>query len=371
MLPNVTPATERPLLSATVDTGLLAGRLIVAALPGPELTGPVARQLEDLAPLGVILFDRNLQSPSQIRELTGAIRETVRHPVLVAIDLEGGRVNRLRHLHPAFAALPPGVEQARFRDSRLVELWRAVGEALVALGFDLDFHPPVDLDDSDGLANGIGNRSLSTDPRVVSQAAAAILEGLGQARVIGCLKHYPGLGGTALDTHVGLATSPLTSEELWQRHVVPYRDLCRQAPMVMTAHAHYPAIDGTDPRPATYSPTLLGEWLRDRIGFQGVIISDDLEMGAVASVDPPATRAIRALDAGCDLVMYCKALDAPLFARDELARCFERGELAHDRLAQGRVRIAELLARFPGARQPAAASIVYEQKLSEIRQLLT
>lgn len=327
----------------------VASRLLVAAIPGPELTLPIERALVDLAPAGLILFDRNLKTENQIRELTGALREVIPGPLMIAVDLEGGRVNRLRALDPAFRALPSGVVQAGWPAARLTAVWQAVGQALVALGFDLDFHPPVDLDASDG-SNAIGDRSFGLDPQVVTRTARAILTGLEAAGVIGCLKHFPGLGETTLDTHVGLASSPLDHDLLWQRHTLPYRELADVAPMVMTAHAHYPKIDGPEPLPATYSARLLGEWLRDRIGFTGVVISDDLEMGAVADGTHPGERARRALAAGCDLAMFCQDLDAPRHARDRLAAAIEAGELPDDELGSKRQRLALLLARFPGAR---------------------
>ncbi|MFN7966807.1 MAG: glycoside hydrolase family 3 N-terminal domain-containing protein [Acidobacteriota bacterium] len=350
-----------------MDAGQTAGGLIVSALPGPDLPLPIERALADLAPAGVILFDRNLKTENQIRDLTGAIREVVGRPVLIAVDLEGGRVNRLKHLHPAWAALPRGIQQASWERAKLEDLWESVGQALVALGFDIDFHPPVDLDDSDGT-NAIGDRSFGLDPKRTAQTARAILVGLQRAGIIGCLKHYPGLGGTTLDTHVGLASSPLSKDELWERHAAPYRELAEIAPMIMTAHAHYPAVDGPEPLPATYSPRLLQEWLRDRIGYRSVIISDDLEMGAVADGTSAGKRALLALKAGCDLAMFCQELDAPLYARDEIAVRLERGDLAWDEISEKSTRLKLLLASHRGGR---GARPPYQSALSSLESLLS
>lgn len=349
-----------------MDSGHIAGRLIVSALPGPDLPLKIERALADLSPAGVILFDRNLKTESQIRDLTGAIREVVGHPVLIAVDLEGGRVNRLKHLNPAWAALPRGIQQADWEIAKLEDLWDSVGQAIVALGFDLDFHPPVDLDDSDGT-NAIGDRSFGLDPQRTARIARAILGGLQRAGVIGCLKHYPGLGGTTLDTHVGLASSPLSKAELWERHAAPYRELCEITPMIMTAHAHYPAVDGPEPLPATYSPRLLQEWLRDRICYQGAVVSDDLEMGAVADGTSAGDRACRALEAGCDLAMFCQELDAPLYARDAIAARLERGDLAWDTISEKSLRLKTLLSNHTGAR---GARPKYDAAISSLRTLL-
>ena len=270
-------------------------------------------------------------------------------PLFVAVDQEGGRVNRLREIEPLFHRLPPGRVQADWGAGRVQAVWAAVGRALAALGFDVDFHPIVDLDDGPGI-NAIGDRSFGTAPERVTAVAEAVLDGLEAAGIAGCLKHFPGLGGTDLDTHLALATSPLSTDALWDEHLLPYRALAARSPLVMTAHAHYPALDGDAPRPATFSRTLIGDWLRGRIAYDGLVISDDLEMGAVATGAGPGERAWRALDAGCDLALYCHGLDAPRRARDELARRIAQGDLPPDRVTASARRLDALLARFPGGR---------------------
>ncbi len=332
-----------------------AGRMLVAALPGPELPRDQADALAELRPAGAILFARNLRSPAQTADLIAGIRESVAAPLFLALDQEGGRVNRLREIEPLFHRLPPGRVQAGWGAGRIQAVWAAVGHALAALGVDVDFHPIVDLDDGPGL-NAIGDRSFGVAAEPVAAVAGAVLAGLEQAGIAGCLKHFPGLGGSDLDTHVALATSPLSAEDLWERHLLPYRALAAEAPMVMTAHAHYPAVDGDAPRPATFSRTLVTGWLRGRIGFDGLAISDDLEMGAVASGAGPAERAWRALEAGCDLALFCHGLDAPRRARDEIARRIAAGDLPEDRVAGTLRRLDALFARFPGGRDRPVGS---------------
>ena len=326
-----------------------AGRLLVAALPGPELPTDQANALAELRPAGAILFARNLRSPGQTADLIAGLREAAGARLFVAVDQEGGRVNRLREIEPLFHRLPPGRVQAGWGAGRVRSVWSAVGHALAALGFDVDFHPIVDLDDGPGL-NAIGDRSFGVAPEHVTTVAEAVLEGLEEAGIAGCLKHFPGLGGSDLDTHVALATSPLSADALWDEHLLPYRTLAARAPLVMTAHAHFPAVDGDAPRPATFSRTLVTDWLRGRVGFDGLAISDDLEMGAVASGTGPAERAWRALEAGCDLALFCHGLDAPRRARDEIARRIETGDLPPDRVAGALRRLDALFARFPGGR---------------------
>ncbi len=331
------------------------GRFIVAALPGPDLGAADEAALRDLRPAGVILFARNLKSPSQTRDLLAGVRETLGEddgPLFLAVDQEGGRVNRLAEIEPVFRALPDGRVQAGWPAERLEEVWRRVGVALGALGFNVDFTPVVDLDDGDGR-NAIGPRSFGTDPGRVAACAARVLAGLASAGIAGCIKHFPGLGGTDLDTHVALATSPLSRAELESTHVRPYRDLRRAAPMVMTSHAHYPAIDGPDPLPGTFSRRMITGWLREELGFEGLIVSDDLEMGAVAALEPPGGRAVRALAAGADVVLFCKELDNPRRARDTVAQALAAGRLPDDlpRTTAARLRAA----LTPGAARAGAA----------------
>lgn len=320
----------------------------MVALPAPELTPPVERSLRDLVPAGVILFARNLRSPVQARELIGGIREVVGFPVLVAVDQEGGPVNRLTALSPVFQGLPAARTQAGWDQGQLEVVWTAVGQALAAIGFDVDFAPVVDLDDGPGT-NAIGPRSFGLDPGLASSCAEEILAGLERAGVAGCLKHFPGLGGTDLDTHLGQAQSPLAEKELRERHTQPYANLRERAPLVMTAHASYPTVDGPEAPAATFSRRLIGEWLRDRIGYDGLVVSDDLEMGAVSRAQP-GDRARRTLEAGADLALFCQDLDAPRRARDELASLLARGDLSDAVAVDSGRRLAGVLGRFPGGR---------------------
>lgn len=348
---------------------LSVGRLVAAGVSGPDLSSEEIAALRELGPSAVILFARNLRSSSQTADLVAGIRESSALPLLLAIDQEGGRVNRLRAIHPVFDRLPPGRVQAGWDLTRLEQVWFAVGRALAALGFDVDFHPIVDLDDSPGI-NAIGDRSFGVDAGHVTAVAAAILDGLEAAGIAACLKHFPGLGGSDLDTHVALASSPVPADLLWRDHVRPYRELARRVPLVMTAHAHYRSVDGEEPIPATFSRRLVGEWLRERVGYEGVVVSDDLEMGAVvAAATAPAERALRALDAGCDLALFCHGLDAPRRVRDEIARRLERGDLDHGALAASRARI-DALNELQAGRRPTPASAAFETACDELAGLI-
>ncbi len=342
------------------------GRLLVCALEGPELLRHEEGALRELAPAGVILFARNLRSPAQVRDLVAGVRECCPLPTLVSIDQEGGTVNRLAALDEAFFRLPPARLQAAWPAERLRATWRAIGDALRALGIDVAFAPVVDLDDGDGR-NAIGPRSFGTDPARVTACAREVLAGLAAAGVAGCAKHFPGLGGTDLDTHRALAESPLPADELWERHVLPYRDLRDEAPLVMTAHAWYPAVDPGDPLPGTFSRALLAGWLRQRVGYGGVVITDDLGMGAVADRGTPGERAEAALRAGADLALFCRDVDAPRRARDHLATRLDAGALDPADWREKAGRLEALLSR-PGLGEPPRPVAAWEIALATFRE---
>lgn len=281
-----------------------SGMMLMVGLPGPRLDAGIARRIEALGPGGVILFKRNLASAEQTMELLAELTKVLRRPCLLALDQEGGRVSRLAHWigpTPAAAVLAESGEDATHRFAE------TTGRALRALGFNVDFAPVVDLCASNA-PNGIGDRSFGTDPEVASRLGRAFLDGLAQAGIAGCLKHFPGLGCTRVDSHESLPTVNRSRLQLEQEELLPFRRLAPLAPCVMVGHGHYPALDPQPSRPASLSPQVVSGLLRSELGFAGLVVSDDLEMGAVASLDEGGAAAVEATAAGCDLLLYCSDL---------------------------------------------------------------
>ena len=287
----------------------------MVGLPSTTLEPSTEQRLRALGPGGVILFGRNLDTPQQTSELLGTLRRLLPRPTLLALDQEGGRVSRLeRWIGPT----PTATVLATMGAESVERFARLTGEALHALGFNLDFAPVVDLSDADA-DNGIAERSFGTDaPRVV-QLAGRFLEGLQSAQVAGCLKHFPGLGGTTVDSHVDLPTVGRGLEELVSRDLLPYRELARRAASVMVGHGYYPEWTPDARLPATCSARIVDGVLREQLGYRGLVVSDDLEMGAIASRDRDGQAAVEVLRAGCDLLLYCSDLDRAVAARDALA----------------------------------------------------
>jgi len=328
-----------------------AGRVLMVGLPGAELDPATVRQLSLLRPGGVILFARNLVSPAGTIALLDAARDLLPSPPLFAIDQEGGRVSRLElwvgptPTAAALAAAGPGICE---------QFGRATARALRALGFNLDFAPVVDVCGAEAT-NGIADRSFGADPESVSELAGSFLDGMQDEGLAGCLKHFPGLGETSVDSHVELPTANRSREQLDEVELLPFSRLASRASAVMISHGHYPALDPAPALPATLSAEIVGGLLRQRIGFDGLVVSDDLEMGAVAPLDADGEAAVRSIHAGCDLVLYCASLDRAERARLKLATRAGADPAFARRLRQAARRVERTAARWPAAAGDATA----------------
>ncbi len=288
----------------TKTTKLPHGPLMID-IAGLELSDLDRQRLAHPLVGGLILFARNYQSPEQLSRLTAEVH-ALRTPSLpIAIDHEGGRVQRCRE---GFTRLPPM--------RRLGELWEEnaqealsaahdIGYVLAAelrqKGVDLSFTPVLDLDW--GRSGVIGNRSFHGDPLVVAQLAGALIDGLRRAEMAACGKHFPGHGWAEADSHIAIPVDPRSLAEL-ATDMEPYRRLRLDA--VMPAHVIYPQVDS---RPAGFSPVWIS-MLREELGFDGVIFSDDLSMEAASIAGDIVCRASAAWNAGCDMLLVCNAPDA-------------------------------------------------------------
>ena len=272
----------------------------VAGIAGPALGRDEARLLHDAA--GVILFARNVETPAQLQRLTAALRAALPEHACLLVDQEGGRVARMRPPHwparPAAAAI--GRLHARNSTAGLRAAWllgALIGLDSAEAGFDVACAPVLDLG-MPGATAAIGDRAFARDPDVVAALGGAMAAGLLAAGIQPVAKHAPGHGRATVDSHEALP------------HVSADADLGADAapfaanaglPWMMTAHVVYEALDPT--RPATLSPEVIGTVIRSRIGFGGVLVSDDLAMGALSGA--PGVLAAQAIDAGCDLALHC------------------------------------------------------------------
>lgn len=287
---------------------------------------------------GIILFARNVENPEQMRALCDDIRSH-RPDMLIAIDQEGGRVQRLRE---GVTCLPPMAALGRYyreASSEALVLARDTGWLLAmemaACGVDFSFAPVLDLDDA--RCPAIGNRAFSDDPQHVIALAGAFIRGLQDAGMAGVGKHFPGHGGVTLDSHLVMPEDERTLSALEARDLLPFRALAQELSGVMPAHVRFRCVDD---QPAGFSRRWL-DFLRNDIGFEGVVVSDDLSMEGASIAGGPGKRVLAALRAGCDLTLLCNDPEGAAQARDTLER--------HDMSAQSHQRLARLC--FSGQRQ--------------------
>ncbi|HEY8670435.1 MAG TPA: glycoside hydrolase family 3 N-terminal domain-containing protein, partial [Terriglobales bacterium] len=253
------------------------GQLLVIGFDGVEISSPLAALLTRVQPGGVILFGRNIVNAQQTHKLLKDCQACVKHWLFTSVDLEGGRVDRFRSVTgPA----PSAAEVFAARDRKLFRKHgQLIGRACAAMGFNLDFAPVLDLA-FEASRKVMSSRAFSTDPKTVILYAREFVAGLQSAGVIGAGKHFPGLGEGNLDSHHDLPVIHKSLKHLWEEDLVPYRTMKRELPVVLISHANYPEVT-RDKLPASLSKKWITDVLRRRIGYRGLVVSDDLEMGGV------------------------------------------------------------------------------------------
>lgn len=328
--------------------------LFMVGLPGPRLDEATQAFLEEHPPGGVILFRRNVESAGQLRRLVQAVHSSGAGPSpLVAIDHEGGRVQRLgrpfTHF-PAMAAVGAADDPALAR-----AVGRAMGRELAAIGVDLDFAPVLDVA-SNPRNTVIGDRAFGRTPEAVIRTALPFARGLLEGGVLPCGKHFPGHGDTTGDSHEVLPRVRHPLSRLRRREIRPFVAAIRDGmPALMTAHVLYTALDPR--RPATLSAHVVTDLLRRRLGFRGVVFSDDMHMAAVARRRSAGQAAVEALRAGCDMLLFCQSLGVAREAILGVERAIGRGRLSPERVAEALGHIQQLrrlLAGLTGRRSAPA-----------------
>jgi beta-N-acetylhexosaminidase len=296
------------------------GQLITLGFDGTEVSPRISSLLTRIQPAGVILFARNIVTAEQTHKLLKDCQACVAAPLFTCVDLEGGRVDRLRNV---IGPTPSAADVFATGDHKLFRKHgKIIGESCRALGFNTDFAPVVDLA-FEASRTVMSSRAVSADPQRVAAYAREFLAGLKSAAVLGAIKHFPGLGEANLDTHHELPSVTKPWKKLWEQDLAPYRALRRDAPMVLVGHAAYPLVthDGT---PASLSKKWIGDVLRKRIGYRGLVVSDDLEMGGVLKAAPIEQAAVEYVRAGGDLCLICHVEEYVVASYEKLAQEAER-----------------------------------------------
>jgi beta-N-acetylhexosaminidase len=341
------------------------GQLLIVGFDGTEMSPRLASQLSRIQPAGVILFARNITSAEQTHRLLRECQKSVTTPLFTCVDLEGGKVDRFRNvLGPA----PSAAEVFATGDRKLFRKHgRVIGENCRALGFNVDFAPTLDLA-LEASRSVMSSRAVSADPKQVVTYAREFLRGLGDAGVLGCGKHFPGLGEASLDTHHELPSVEKPLRKLWEQDLVPYRSLSlrRELPFVMVSHAAFPAV--TKQRtPSSLSKKWITGILRKKIGYRGLICSDDLEMGGVLAAGPIEEAAIGHIRAGGDLALICHHEDLILRAHKAMLREAERDRSFALRAKRSAARV--MVFKKKGLARPRAAAPTPARVEKLMRQL--
>jgi beta-N-acetylhexosaminidase len=327
-----------------------AGSLLVVGLSGTELTGLERAWLKLVRPAGIILFRRNIIEAQQTRSLLLESTSYCQHFNQRCVDIEGGTVDRLRD------AVTPMPSAQAVAGTGKPALMRRHGELIakeaLAFGFNTTLAPVLDLALQES-AKVMGSRVASVNHLDVVTYARSFLKGLAAHGVVGCGKHFPGLGGGTLDSHLETPAIGRSWEALWNADLVPYRELAAELPMVMVNHAAYPETRGGD-RPATASAYWITTILKRRIGYDGLIFSDDMEMGGILKFFSMEEAAILAVRAGIHLMEICHSPELILRCFEALIAEAERSA-AFRKLLLDRAAVSGLLriARFSPPPSPA------------------
>lgn len=289
------------------------GQLLLIGFRGPQLDAETADALNRIKPGGVILFDydgpsggevpRNIASPEQLRQLIADLQASTDIPYFVAIDAEGGFVNRLKERYGFTVAVPSAQTLGQGSSSDTAAAIDALAAQLNELGINWNLAPVVDVNVyPESPAIGAWERSFSDDPAVVTEHAAAFIDALKQRRVIPTLKHFPGHGSAVGDTHLGV--TDVTSSYVAEDELGPYRELIAGGydDVVMTSHIVNRNLDATA-TPASLSAPIMTDLLRNDLGFEGVVVSDDMQMGAIVTEYTMEMAVITAINAGVDVIL--------------------------------------------------------------------
>lgn len=335
------------------------GQLLFIGLQGTEVDSATADLLAEVQPGGVCIFGRNVRGVEQIRNLNDGIRESLATKPLVAVDQEGGLVDRLRRICTPMPAARVIRQHGDIAAARA--LGRITGEVLRILGFNMNFAPVMDImtPERDLLSNGLYSRSFGRSPGEVLGYSMVYLRGLQGAGILGCLKHFPGIGAGEVDTHEELPVINLTQEDLVMQDLAPYIELFshRQEEddrirVVMMSHGGFPRVTidtgnlgtgslGGALKPASINKTIVTKLLRGLLGYKHLVLTDDMEMGAILRNHTIEEAACLAFEAGEDMILICSSSEAVRKAYHSLLDAFRKGNLSTERLDESLIRIAE------------------------------
>ncbi|HBB86874.1 MAG TPA: hypothetical protein DC047_04605 [Blastocatellia bacterium] len=339
-----------PLLPLSLEQQI--GQFFFIGLPGTELDAEARALIQEVQPGGVIIFGRNVAGPQQLRDLLDGVRELLPVAPLLGVDQEGGLVDRLRKIFTPMPSARTIREHGDLVGAR--SLGRITGEVLRLLGFNMNFAPVMSImtEERDLLSNGLYSRSFGRSPGEVLGYTTVYLRGLQETGMIGCLKHFPGIGAGEVDSHEEMPMVRLTHEDLLAQDLAPYIELFGRRDdrvrCVMISHGGFPNIDimkgvtGGLLEPASLSHNIVTNLLRKELGYQHLVVTDDLEMGAIAKHCEIESAVVRAFVAGEDMMLICAHPEIIRRGYHSLLSVARAGKLPKDRMRNSLRRIAAI-----------------------------
>jgi beta-N-acetylhexosaminidase len=330
------------------------GQLFYIGLPGTELDDETRSLVEHVSPGGIIIFGRNVAAPEQVRSLLGGIRDLLPIEPLCGIDQEGGLVDRLRRICTPMPSARTIRQHGDLAAARA--LGRISGEVLRLLGFNMNFAPVMSImtDERDLLSNGLYSRSFGRSPGEVLGYTTVYMRGLQGTGLLGCLKHFPGIGAGEVDTHDEMAVVSLSHDDLIAQDLAPYIELFQREDdrvrAVMVSHGGFPNVDirkgmaGGRLIPASMSHAITTKLLRQELGYKHLVVTDDLEMGAIARLYPIEKAVLGAFKAGQDMFLICSRPDIIRRGYDALLQAARDGLIKQERINQSLRNISEFKA---------------------------
>jgi beta-N-acetylhexosaminidase len=327
------------------------GQFFFIGLPGTELDADTRALINETQPGGIIIFGRNVAAADQLRRLTDGVRELLAVTPLFGIDQEGGLVDRLRRIFTPMPAARKIREHGDLAAARA--LGRITGEVLRILGFSINFAPVMSImtEDRDLLSNGLYSRSFGRSPGEVLGYSTVYMRGLQRTGMLGCLKHFPGIGAGEVDSHEQMPVVSLTHDDLIAQDLAPYIELFQRRDdrvrCVMVSHGGFPNIDverGTTGgllEPASLNYNIVTKLLREELGYQHLVVTDDLEMGAIARHCEIEDAVVRAFKAGEDMLLICAHPEIIRRGYNSLLKAVRNGEIPQERVHESLERITK------------------------------
>ncbi|MGI6554843.1 MAG: beta-N-acetylhexosaminidase [Bacillota bacterium] len=321
------------------------GQLVMAGIDGYENDDHSKQLIEKYHVGGFILLKQNIKSAGQMLRLINSLKETNavnKIPLFLSIDEEGGRISRM----PAeFVKIPSSQKIGELHNSRLsYQVGSIIGEELNAFGLNMNFGPVLDIN-SNPKNPVIGDRAFGATVDIVSELGVETMKGLQEQNIISVVKHFPGHGDTSVDSHVGL---PIVNNDLMRLkdfELLPFSEAIKnEVDAIMVAHILLPKIDSLNP--ATFSPTIISDVLRKKMNFDGVVITDDMTMGAIVNNYDIGEAAVKSINAGSDIILVCHDYDKEVAVIKAIQKAAETGAISQDRINQSVYRVLKLKQKY-------------------------